>query len=402
MARKNNRELAGARARLEQAEAGVEQARAALLPQLAGQGRYTHNYKGVAFNLPAGFGTGGPIVIQKEEQLDVQATLTVPLVAPAMYPSLSSARHMADSAKATFDVSETTILYQTAQTFFAAAGADELLAARQHAVEVAQKTLSDARARLEAGTVNRVEVTRAQAALVRARQAVVDAEALRDQTYRALGTLIGAKEPLRVSPAELPAAAPRAPSASLPEALHLRPEIVATEQQILAADAAAHAAGWRWAPTLSGFGNVRGFNYTGFSGDQYAWAVGLQLDWQLYDGGARDAQRYQAAAQRREAESRLDLLRETVGDEIANASQQLATRHLALEAAEQQLDLARETLELVRVQHEAGTATQLDLLTAQDALVAAEVGRAQGRFDVQLADLALARAAGTFPQRSLR
>src|SRR5262249_1850436 len=269
----------------------------------------------------------------------------------------------------------------------------------QHAIEVAQKTLSDARARLEAGTVNRVEVTRAEAALIRARQSAVEAEALRDQTYRALRTLIGAKEPVRVAPPELPQAAP---SASVPDALRVRPEIIAADRQIAAPEAAARAAGWRWAPTISGFGNLRGFNYAGFSGDEYSWALGVQLDWQLFDGGARDAQRHQAAAQKHEAEARRDLLRDTVGDEIANAEQQLVTRRLALEAAQRQAELSRETLELVRVQHQAGTATQLDLLAAQDALVVAEVGLTQARFDLQLGDLALARAAGTFPQRSSR
>jgi outer membrane protein TolC len=369
------------------------------LPQHAGQGKYTHNYKEVALTLPPEFSSGGPIIIQKQEQLDAAATLTVPIIAPAAYPSLTSARRTADSARANFDLSETTVLYQTAQTFFAAAGADELMAARQHAIEVAQKTLSDAKARLEAGTVNRVEVTRAEAALIRARQSLVDAEALRDQTYRALRTLIGAKEPMRVAPPELPQAAP---AASVSDALRLRPEIIAADQQIAAYDAAARAAGWRWAPTVSGFGNLRGFNYAGFSGDEYSWAVGVQLDWLLYDGGARDAQRHQAAAQKHEAEARRDLLRDTVGDEMANAEQQLVTRRLALEAAQRQLELSRETLDLVRVQHQAGTATQLDLLAAQDALVVAEVGLAQARFDLQLGDLSLARAAGTFPQRSSR
>src|SRR5262252_8484196 len=216
MARRNNHDLEGARARLVQAQAGVEQAWVALLPQLSGQGKYTHNYKEVALTLPPEFSSGGPIIIQKQEQLDAAATLTIPIIAPAAYPGLTSARRTADSTSANFDLSETTVLYQTAQTFFAAAGADEVIAARQHAIEVAQKTLSDAKARLEAGTVNRVEVTRAEAALIRARQSAVEAEALRDQTYRALRTLIGAKEPVRVAPPELPQAVP---PASVPEAL---------------------------------------------------------------------------------------------------------------------------------------------------------------------------------------
>jgi outer membrane protein TolC len=235
---------------------------------------------------------------------------------------------------------------------------------------------------------------------VHAQQEAALAQAMRDQVYRALGTLLGVKEPLRVAPPPLPEA--EAAAVSLPEALRLRPEIAQAELQVTAADAAASAAGWRWAPTLSGFGNVRGFNYTGFSGDEYSWAVGLQLDWLLYDAGARDAARHQALAQKRELEARLSLLRDTVSDQLADAREQLATRRLALATAQRQLDLSRETLALVRVQHDAGTATQLDLLTAQDALVSAEVGLAQARFDLQLADLALARAAGTFPARSPR
>src|SRR5262249_59935415 len=128
-----------------------------------------------------------------------------------------------------------------------------------------------------------VEVTRGEAALIRARQSAVEAEALRDQTYRALRTLIGAKEPVHVVPPELPQGAP---AASVPDALRLRPEIIATEQQIAAYDAAARAAGWRWAPTLSGFGNLRGFNYAGFSGDEDSWALGLPLDCHLFPPAA--------------------------------------------------------------------------------------------------------------------
>jgi outer membrane protein TolC len=395
LSRRNSHDLAAARARLEQAQAGVQQARAALLPLVNGQARYTHNYRAIELALPEALGFPSPIVIQREEQLDAVGALTVPLVAPSAYGGLSSARHSAEAARGAFEVSEVAVLYQTAQSFFAAAGADELMTARHHAVEVAQRTLTDAQARRDAGTVTRVEVSRAEAALVRARQAAVDAEATRDEVYRFLGTLIGNKEPLRVAPPELPTSTP---AASVPEALRARPEMLAAVQQVAAADAAASAAAWRWAPTISGFANARAFNYPGFSGDEYSWALGVQLDWQIFDGGIRDAQRRQTTAQRREAEARLGLVQDTVGDEVANAAQELATRRLALDAAKRQLDLARETLDLVRKQREAGTATQLDLLTAQDALVAADVGMAQARFDLQLGHLTLQRATGIFPE----
>src|SRR5262249_45885008 len=83
-------------------------------------------------------------------------------------------------------------------------------------------------------------------------------------------------------------------------------EIAQQQTTIDAAHASSRADAWKWAPTLSAFGNARAFNYAGFSGDKYSWAVGLELDWVLYDGGARDAQRHIADAQRVEAEAHLD------------------------------------------------------------------------------------------------
>ena len=68
-------------------------------------------------------------------------------------------------------------------------------------------------------------------------------------------------------------------------------------------------------------------------------------------------------------------------------------------AASRAVELAKETIELVRTQYEAGTVTQVDLLQAQDALVGAQEALAQLRFDLAVADLTLRKTAGTFPPR---
>jgi multidrug efflux system outer membrane protein len=247
--------------------------------------------------------------------------------------------------------------------------------------------------------VNRVEVTRAQLALVRAQQAEKEAVQVEAQSYRTLATLIPLPLPFRVAPAEprAVAATPARVDELADQALKLRPDFPVLERSIDVAAAQVRAAKWRWAPTLSGFGQARTFNYSGFSGDNYAWLVGVQLDWILYDGGSRDAARELAWAQKREYQARLDLLHDTVRDEVANAVDIVEVRRQALETARQSVALARDTLELVRVQHDAGTAAQLDLLAAQDSLVIAEVSLAQARFDLQLADLSLERSVGTFP-----
>jgi outer membrane protein TolC len=431
-AQAQSRDLQAARARLDQARPAVGQALAALLPTAAVQGRYTHNYKEVTLDLAqsqAGLfaladiikatsrnavqngvinqfeqqlqeqlSQQGAIIIQKGEQLDFLLGVNVPLIVPAGYPGLDAAKKGVRAAEASYAATEATLLFQVAAAFYAAAGTDELVAARNHAVEVAKKTRDDAKSRFEAGVVNRVEVMRAQLALERAEQAARESADSRAQAYRGLATLLVLHdEPLRVNPGTAPAPRNDRVEEVAQQALKLRPELGALEGALDSQLAQARSAAWRWAPVLSAFGQVRAFNYTGFSGDNYAWAVGLQLDWQLYDGGVRDAARQLARAQARESELRLLQQRDTVRDEVWNAEQQLSTKRRALETAESAAQLSQETLALVRAQHDAGTATQLDLLQAQDALVGSEVFLAQARFDLQLSDLNLQRIAGTFP-----
>ena len=433
LARTHNRDLRAARERMAVAEAGVEQARAALLPTLAAQGKYTHNYKEVDFDAAAlaeptfaiadvikqnssvaeaaaitavenatraQLAAQPAVVIQKQEELDGVVSASVPLVSPPLYYALSAARKSRDASGAGYQVTEAGVLVSVAQAYFAAAGTDELVVARQDAVKVATETFDVARARVAADLANQVESMRAETALIRAQQDLAEAENTRAAAYRGLATLIGTREPITVQATRVVPDEPGAVDALVGEARTHRPEIAAERATIAAAQANASASAWRWSPTLSAFGNLRGQNYTGFSGDKYAWAVGVQLDWLMFDGGARDAQRHVAEAQRREAEARLELLADTVSDEVANARGSLETKRKSVNAAQRAVELARETLRLVRAQYEAGAAKQLDVLQAQDVLVGAEVALAQSHFDVAFADLQLRRAAGAFPGRA--
>jgi outer membrane protein TolC len=401
LASKNNRDLKVARVRLEQAALNVDQAWTALYPQALAQGRYTHNYKEVAID-PSRFGGApaamplAPIVIQKQEQLDATGTISVPLLVPSAYPGVAAARASERSSQATFAVTETSVLLAAAQSFYQSAVADEVLRARQSAIEVARVSWKNAKTRFSAGEVTTVDVARAELALVRAEQAARDAAYARSQAYRGLGTIVQADGAFTVQPGEVAAVAV---DGDVETALRLRPERVALDASLEASAAQERSSGWRWAPTLSAFGTARVSNYAGFSGDDFFWAAGASLDWVLFDGGVRDVQRRSARAQQRELGERLLQLKDSVRDELANSRQLVDTKRAAVDSARRAQDLARATLDLVRVQYESGATTQLALLEAQDALVAADVSLAQAKFELALADLSARRAAGTFPPR---
>ncbi|HEY6477390.1 MAG TPA: TolC family protein [Polyangia bacterium] len=408
MAKRANKNLVVERARLAQAHTNIEQAWSALFPVVTAQGKFTRNYKnatldfgallmGLGFTPMPGASNGSyNVTILKQDQFDANVSATMPLIAPAAYPALDAVKKGYGSSEASYEASEDTILYSVAQTFYAAAVSDEVLVVRQSAIKVAQATLDNAQTRFAAGTVTKVDVDRAELALVRAQQSELDARYGREQSYRALATLIQADGPLKAVP---PETLPPPGETDFDMALHLRPEFRGLVLSQESFDAQRRAYGWRWAPTLSAFAKANVGNYIGFTGDNYAWSVGAQLDWTLFDGGTRDAQRHLAAAQAEQAAAQATVLTDSIRDDLANNRSLLSTRREAIKAAQRGADLAAETLDLVRSQYEAGTITQVDLLAAQDNLVIAQESLASARFDVAIADLALRRTAGTFPPR---
>lgn len=444
MARDRNRDLRAAREKLNQAKADIDRAWSVLLPTVAVQGKYTFNHPEAKLSFSPGplqtlsakvqqdmfqdlYVQNGkvpspavlseimelqnfcknnpkssecntaPIVIQQQNQLDFIANANIPLIVPAAYPGLTAARQAFAAQEAGIVVTEAQLLSGVATAFYACAGAEEVVGALKNGLQVAGQTLDNARARFAAGVSTRVDVTRAEIVVVRAEQAMRSADDGVAAAYRGLATLIQLREPFRVVVGEAPPAMVEAPDALVDNGLRLRPEFRLIDHQLAAADATVLSSKLRWLPALSGFGLFRAFNAAGFTGQNWAVALGLQLDWLLYDGGVRDAQRHQFQSLVMETQLRREQLRDQVQDEIVNGRRALETRRKAVESARREVALAGETLKLARVQRDAGTVTQLDLLQAQDALVNAEVNVARARFDLALSDLQLRRAVGTFP-----
>jgi outer membrane protein TolC len=396
LARKNNRAIKVDRAQLVAAQTQTETAWSALLPTITGQGRYTRNYEGVpSFSFLPG---SKPVTIQSLNQGDLDARATTPLIAPAAWAALKAVESNVASAEATFAAQEADLLVNVGQAFLAAAGTDELVEARRSSLVVARATLKDAEVRLAAGSVTKVDVDRAQFTVVRTEQQEREAVTARDRAYRTLATLLQSTKPFKVD-TNFPTAPMPNPN-DVDSALHLRPEFRALEATAKAAQQEGRAHAWQWAPTLSAFGDVhRTFNYTNFLGDFFTWSAGAQLDWLIFDGGARDAARHQANARAAAAREQAAQFSDRIREDMANTSADLRTKQQGVQAAQQAVGLSQESLELIRTQYTAGTATQLDLLQAQDALIAANVALVQARFDVAASDLAFRHAAGTFPPK---
>ena len=234
--------------------------------------------------------------------------------------------------------------------------------------------------------------------MLRAEQAAREALQGRQQAYRGLATLIQLEGPFRaVAPAALGAPPAEQP---LETVLQLRPEFRALELSARAADLSATTDAWKWSPSISAFGNARKFNYDNFARDRHSWAVGVQLDWVIFDGGNRDAQRHLANAQTDEAVARAEVLQDTIRDDLANGRSLVDTKRQGVLAAVRARGAGegdhRARAHAVRGGHghagRSAAARRTRLVGAQEAL-------AQFRFDLAVADLTLRKTAGTFPPR---
>jgi outer membrane protein TolC len=454
---KNNRDLQAARVRLRGAYTDVEKAIANLMPTLNFTGKMTVNHPEVALDLSGQAFSGayqgaqvldlqvatgspmrGPIAnglldiycrdpnkvtpagvkeacegllnpkpdalekafsqvatIVPRVQVDGIIALNMPLIVPAAYPGYKGVKLNFKSQEKQLEVTTIQVLITIASSFYSAAGNDELVGARRHAIEVAQKTLDNAKVRLAAGVVNKVEVTRAQLALIQAEQRLLEALDSRAAAYRALATAIVVDAgSFKVQPPPEPNIELASEETMVRQAIDRRPELASLDLQRQALGQQVFSQWLRWSPSLTLFGNIRLTNATGFAGRVDSYVAGLQLDWMIFDGFARDAQRHLFEAQKRDSQLKLEQQRAQISDDVVNGRRSVMTTKQGLFTAQRSMQMAQETLELVRTQYQAGTATQLDLLNAQDALIQSEVGVAQARFNLSLAMLNIRRLIG--------
>lgn len=400
--------LRQARARADEAGALTRQAGAALRPALTASGTWLRNSDEVVIDLgplkavlgPAGDALPGPIVQQPETSLSGTLALRVPLLVPTAWFELGAAREAARGAAAQAEVARRGLRASLAATAHLGAASEAALAATERAVENAARLAESAERRVRAGTAAPLDALRARTEEVRRQGDLVRVRSDLERVRLALGTLLGREAPVRVltGPVEATPPGPLAHDGELvAEALAHRPEVTAAEAQAAAAEGQVRAARARLAPQVSASAAAYAADVEYPTGERGGWRVTLDLTWPLYDGGLR-------AGRRREAEARLDQARAgvaaqrlAVGQEARDSARDELVAAERLRLAGEQRRLAAEAAGTATRGYEAGVASSLDVVDANDRLYAAEIGLADASARLAAARLARSRALGRGP-----
>lgn len=388
--------LAQARSRAGEASGGSRQAAAPLLPSLTALGSYTRNSDEARITPPAAPGEAPrTMFIQPLESLTGTLAARVPLVVPNAWFDLAQARGAERAAEAGARAVRLAVRTGFAQAAHGARAAEEVVVAAEQAVESARELTRSAERRVAAGTSAPLDALRARTEQVRRESELARARAELDRARLALGILLGREAPVRVALPALEAAPPGAEAGALvDEALARRPELEAQAAQVDAAEAGVRSAWARLAPQLAASGSVFASDVAYPTGEKDGWRAALELSWPLYDGGARYGRRRQAEAALSGARAAAEAERLTVVQEVRDGARELEVARERLRLAETQRQLAAEAAASARRSYEAGVASSLDVIDANDRLYLADTGLADARARLAQTRLALDRALG--------
>jgi outer membrane protein TolC len=393
-ARTWNPQNRAAHATTAQRDAEIAVSTGALLPNLAATGTYTRNEFEVttASLLPSGPPSAGAqatpvIVIQPQNQLDANVTLTVPLVKIADWDRRDAAKATLGGARADEDAAQLTVEKSVLRDYYALLGDEAVLLSATENLKIAQHNLGLARDRKESGTGSELDVQRALADQAKAEQNVTGARLGVTNMRRDLYSLSG----LEAQPADL------FPVDDLHEEPPLEvwtgkadqaPSVQSAVANRVRAEQLASAANTAWLPSVNAAAEEKFTNATVFAGGHTAvYLLQLVATWKL-DMTLRPQIRAQnaAAAAARASE---DQARQAAEDAVFRDWHQIRADIDVAQSSRAQVAATRLAASLAEDRYESGVATQLDVLQARQDAFSADVARIQADADLAYARVAL-------------
>ncbi len=266
---------------------------------------------------------------------------------------------------------------QVSEAYYDIQDADMSVQISRSAVENAQQSLDDAEALEEAGVGTRFDVLRAEVQLANDEQALSEALANQRVARRRLAQVLNVPQSVDLAAAD-PVDLAGVWELDLEETIILAFRNRAELQQPLVdrdiAQEQQRAVRSQGLPQFSVFGSA---NLVTTSGDDVGgltegYSAGVQMQWSLFDGGARAAQVRQLELEEETAEVRFADARNQVRVAVEESYYQLDSQLENVDRATVALELAEESLELARLRFQAGVGTQTDVIAAQNDLTEAQ------------------------------
>lgn len=294
---------------------------------------------------------------------------------------------------------QSALIAQVAESYLSIREMRERIALARRTVESRQQSFRIFNRRFEVGSASKLEVTQVQVLLTQAQTLLAQLEQGYTSQVQALRLLIGG------DPGPLPAGGPLAETTTLAELaaglpsdlLSARPDIIAAEQRLAAANANIRAARAAFFPRIALTANLgtASAELSGlFAAGSRAWTFAPVLSLPIFDGGRRQANLDLSVVRRDIAVAGYEKSIQAAFREVSDA---LTTRRWLIEQRDLQriaLTATSERARLAQLRYENGSATYLEVLDAQRDLLATEQQLVQAQRLLLSNQVALYKALG--------
>jgi OMF family outer membrane factor len=315
------------------------------------------------------------------------------LIIPGAISRYAEARHQRDAQEFATLASSADVQMAVVRAYYLVVASQGVLTAGEKARKTAEESERIAEAKLAAGTVTELAVSKAKVDVALAGQTVANAHRALGLARRNLATLCGTDEPGDLPGVAESEATLQDEASFVAEAQTKRPEVGEARQLVDKASAAHDEAWLQFAPSLVANAQEHITNATGFIGKEFYWTAGLSLAWTLDPVGTPASVR-RADGLLYEQNQRLAQALDLVRDDVHTAWLDIEAGRERLAETRSEVASARQSLRLTEEQYKAGTANAVDLSAAQRDAFNSEANLAQAEAELATAVLALRKAAG--------
>lgn len=373
----HNRDLRAAVLRVEEAQAAYGIARAGLYPQVDAIGSYNRS------RTPADLSfTGRPLIAEdylvglgiSNWEIDFWGRIRS-LKEAALQSFLAS-----DEARRALQIA---LIARVADGYMALRELDERIVIARKTIDSRAESLRIFQRRYEVGATSKLDLTQVETLLAQAQSLEYQLRQARAVQYNALTLLVGSAFELAPAANALDATALPALAAGLPSDLLLaRPDIVAAEYRLKAANANIGAARAAFFPRVSlttTYGSASSELEGLFDAGSHAWKFSPSISLPIFDAGRNRANLDLAEVRRDLAVADYEKTIQTAFREVADALAARQWLQRQVQSQQQTLDALSERSRLVKLRYDSGATSYFEVLDAERELLTAEQQLVQTR-----------------------
>lgn len=332
--------------------------------------------------------------IDQQDYRSVIATARQPLYAGGrIQAGIRAADAAVAAAQAQRQGEQGSLTLELVQRYFGQRLTDQAVRVRQSTLDSLAHHLGDARKLEREGQIARAERLRAEVAWAEAQRELGDAQRQAELARSALAALLASDTTFDPTTPIPQVARPESLAALQSKAQQGNPQLQRVAQEKLRAEQGVRAVRGEFAPTIGLLALSRLYSRDPIF-EQPDWAVGVALDWPLFDGFQRNHKLQGARSQLDQVEALEAAGRRDVNLLVEQRYQQLNNALDQLASYESTRALAEESLRAQRLAFAEGFATSLDVVDAELALSRLRLGIASAHYQAAVAQAGLLEASG--------